>query len=67
MLSDARRFCWDLSATRSLAGPFFQHFDFIAGVDRVSLAWSAGALVLRKGGLRAMDICPSPLQEACAG
>jgi len=45
------------------AGDFYMKYLFIAGVDRLSLAWGGGELVMRKGGLLSMEICPSPLKE----
>ena len=49
-----------------LAGDFYVKYLFIAGVDRLSLAWGGGELVMRKGGLLSMEICPSPLKEVHA-
>ena len=46
-----------------LAEDFYVKYLFIAGVDRLSLAWGGGELVMRKGGLLSMEICPSPLKE----
>ena len=45
------------------AGDFYVKYLFIAGVDRLSLTWGGGELVMRKGGLLSMEICPSPLKE----
>ena len=42
---------------------FYGTYNFMAGVDRVSLAWAGGELIMRKGGLLSMEICPSPLKE----
>lgn len=47
------------------AGEYFMANEFMAKVDRVSLAWAAGRLILRKGSIISMEICPSPLKEVC--
>ncbi len=45
------------------ADDFYGAYNFMAGLDRVSLAWAGGELIMRKGGLLSMEICPSPLKE----